>query len=377
MENIIAIRERNTDQANLAFRDLMGLAEQELNIRAKADKKMYASCSAFELEHLAEKVLKDVSPRTPFRPDQIQLVSGAHFPDILAERYYGVEVKSTIKNHWTSTGSSIVETTRLSDVQTIYILFGKLGGTIPEFKCRPYQDCLSDIAVTHSPRYLIDMELSQGQSIFDKMGTTYDTLRSSDTTIEQVRNYYREKAIAEHRAEMPWWLESPTKMTVRLWSDRNDESQNENAELTAKMFILFPEVFKSNYKQVAMWLCTRYSVLLYNARDTFSAGGQYTHINGHRLRFKIPHIVGELLSHSKRIKYYLNNSSLLKAEILELYPSLLSNGEHNLYATWLEKTNQVIQNINISTRGKTIRQLGGIPFVEWFENDKTLQIVGV
>lgn len=375
MENIIAIRERSTAQANLAFRDLMGLAEKEMNIRAKTDKQKYASCSAFELEHLAEQVLKDVSPRTPFRSDQIQLVSGAHFPDILAERYFGVEVKSTIKDHWTSTGSSIVETTRLSDVQTIYILFGKLGGAIPEFKCRPYQDCLSDIAVTHSPRYLIDMKLSEGQSIFDKMGTTYDALRSSDKTIEQVRNYYREKAIAEHRAEMPWWLESPTKMSVRLWSDRSDESQNENAELTAKMFILFPEVFNSNYKQVAMWLCTKYSVLLYNARDTFSAGGQYTHINGHCLPFKIPHIVGELLSHSKRIKYYLNNSSLLITEILELYPSLLSNGESNLYATWLEKTNQVIQNIKISTSGKTIHQLGGIPFIKWFENDQTLQII--
>lgn len=262
----------------------------------------------------------------------------------------------------------------MSDVQTIYILFGKLGGAIPEFKCRPYQDCLSDIAVTHSPRYLIDMKLSEGQSIFDKI-TTYDALRSSDKTIEQVRNYYREKAIAEHRTEMPWWLESPTKMSVRLWSDRSNESQNENAELTAKMFILFPEVFNSNYKQVAMWLCTKYSVLLYNARDTFSAGGQYTHINGHCLPFKIPHIVGELLSHSERIKYYLNNPSLLMTEILELYPSLLSNGESNLYATWLEKTNQVIQNIKISTYGKTIHQLGGIPFIKWFENDQTLQII--
>ncbi len=375
MENIIAIRERSTAQANLAFRDLMGLAEKEMNIRAKTDKQRYASCSAFELEHLTEQVLKDVSPRTPFRSDQIQLVSGAHFPDILAERYFGVEVKSTIKDHWTSTGSSIVETTRLSDVQTIYILFGKLGGATPEFKCRPYQDCLSDIAVTHSPRYLIDMKLSEGQSIFDKMGTTYDALRSSDKTIEQVRNYYRKKAIAEHRAEMPWWLESPTKMSVRLWSDRSDESQKENTELTAKMFILFPEVFNSNYKQVAMWLCTKYSVLLYNARDTFSAGGQYTHINGHCLPFKIPHIVGELLSYSKRIKYYLNNPSLLMTEILELYPSLLSNGENNLYATWLEQTDQVIQNIKISTYGKTIRQLGGIPFIKWFENDQILQII--
>ena len=46
------------------------------------------------------------------------------------------------------------------------MLFGKLGGKTAEFKCRPYEDCLSDIAVTHSPRYLINMELTKEQDYF-------------------------------------------------------------------------------------------------------------------------------------------------------------------------------------------------------------------
>ncbi len=374
-ENIIAIREKSTEQANRAFRHFMSLAEDEINARAKADQKTYASCTAFELEKLSERVLKDIAPQTPFRPQNIQLVSGAKFPDIVAERYYGVEVKSTEKDHWTSTGSSIVESTRLSDVESIYLLFGKLGGAIPEFKCRPYQDCMYEIAVTHSPRYLIDMELANGQSIFDKMGTTYDDLRTSADSIQQVRNYYRKKANAEHRAEMPWWLDSPTKMTVRLWNDGTTESRAENAELTAKMFILFPEVFRSDYKRVAMWLCTKYSILLYNARDNFSAGGQYTAVNGHKLRFKLPHIVGELLAQSAKIKYYLNNPKLIQAEVLEFYPELLQNGERKIYHTWLMLTDKVIQNLTISTEHKTIRQLGGIPFCEWFDTEQSLQIL--
>ena len=322
MENIIAIQERSTAEADLAFRDFMSLAEQELNNRSREHKSIYRHCSAFELEKISERVLKDVSPATPFRAEQIQLVSGAHFPDILAAQYYGVEVKSTEKDHWTSTGSSIMESTRLSDVRDIYLLFGKLGGDTPEFMCRPYQDCLYDIAVTHSPRYLIDMELKKGESIFDKMGTTYDALRSSDNTIEQVRSYYRNRAIAEHRAEMPWWLESPTNMSLRLWSDGTRAYTTENEHLAAKMFILFPEVFKSDYKRAAMWLCTKYSVLLYNARDTFSAGGQFTHINGHKLPFKLPHIVGEVLNYSKCIKFYLYNPTLIQKEAEELNPAL-------------------------------------------------------
>lgn len=373
MENIIAIRERSTEEANSAFRDFMALAETEMNRRAKENAGVYQHCSASDLEHLSEHVLKEVSVATPFRPEQIQLVSGARFPDILAERYYGVEVKSTEKNHWTSTGSSIVESTRLSDVQDIYILFGKLGGTVPEFKCRPYQDCMYDIAVTHSPRYLIDMELSEGESIFDKMGTTYDRLRTSDDTIEQVRSYYRQRAEREHRTEMPWWLESPTKVSLRLWNDGTHTNAAENEQLAAKMFILFPEVFRSDYKRVAMWLCTKYSILLYNARDTFSAGGQFTHIDGKRLPFKLPHIVGEVLNRAGSIKYILHNPMLIQKEVLELNPNLLCDGINGLYGQWVNRTDSIIQNLLISTEHKTIAQMGGVPFREWFETEIKLQ----
>ena len=127
--------------------------------------------------------MKELCGRTPFRVEEIRLVSAQYFPDIIAEKYYGVEVKSTKENHWTSTGSSIVESTRDKNVENIYMLFGKLGGKTAEFKCRPYEDCLSDIAVTHSPRYLINMELTKEQTIFSKMGVAYDQLRNAPDSI--------------------------------------------------------------------------------------------------------------------------------------------------------------------------------------------------
>ena len=85
------------------------------------------------------------------------------------------------------------------NVDDIYMLFGKLGGNVPQFKCRPYQDVLYDIAVTHSPRYLINMEIESKDTIFSKMGTTYDEFRVSPDSISKVRKYYRELAVQKKR----------------------------------------------------------------------------------------------------------------------------------------------------------------------------------
>jgi len=375
MENIIAIRERSTEAANEAFRHLMRITEVEINERAKKDIRTYKECNAFQLEKLSEAVLKDVCPQTPFRPEQITLVSGHTFPDIIAERYYGVEVKSTAQDQWKSTGSSIVESTRPKDVENIYMLFGKLGGSVAEFKCKPYQDVLYDIAVTHSPRYLIDMDCTT--SIFDKMHTTYDQLRKSENTIERVRNYYRDQAIRENRAEMPWWLETPTNMSIRLWKDGRGTYEAENNKLAAKMFILFPEVIKSDYKRAAMWLCTRYSVLLYNARDTFTAGGQFKRIKGGgKLPFNVPHIVGEILEYTEEIKFLFKNPALILPEVKELNPNILKNGEKEMFKTWLTQTNTTIQNLKVSAVGQqhSVLNSGGIPFIDWFNSNTRLSI---
>ena len=117
------------------------------------------------------KALHEVAPHTPFRPEEIKLVSGAKFPDIQAEQYYGVEVKTTASDTWKSVGSSIVESTRIEDVSMIYMLFAKLGGDFAEFRCKPYEDCLDNISLTHQPRYQIDMELEEKkrENIFQKM----------------------------------------------------------------------------------------------------------------------------------------------------------------------------------------------------------------
>ena len=153
--NLISVRPSDATQTDMEFAHFMRLAESWLNDASEADRQLFRKCNGTEMEHIALKALKDVAPQTSFCVDNIKLVSGLHFPDIQAAGHFGVEVKSTKSDSWTSTGSSIVESTRIPDVSRIYMLFAKLGGEMPEFRCRPYEQCLSNIAVTHAPRYLI------------------------------------------------------------------------------------------------------------------------------------------------------------------------------------------------------------------------------
>ena len=203
------------------------------------------------------------------------MVSGAAFPDIIAAKYYGIEVKSSKSNSWKTVGNSILESTRVSDIERIFITFGKLSEPI-EFISRPYEECLSGIAVTHSPRYQIDMSLSNGNTIFDKMGITYDQLRSEPNPAATVANYYKSQL---KQGESLWWAGGVTDVvvpaTVRLWRTL---SACEKEELEALIYTYFPETIASNssrkYDRAALWLATQKGIVCSNIRDLFSAGGQ-------------------------------------------------------------------------------------------------------
>ncbi|MBR5644903.1 MAG: hypothetical protein IKW77_12055 [Salinivirgaceae bacterium] len=366
MGNIITIENDGADRRTQAFAAFMSDVENEMNSSARKDSSLYKDCTPTDLEKEAVRIMKTVAPKTEFDPNDIELVSKQYFPDILlSKRVFGVEVKSTQSNHWTSTGSSIVESTRNDYVKCIYMLFGKLGGSPAEFKCRPYEDCLYDIAVTHSPRYLIDMNLKKSETIFSKMHTTYEDLRTASNSIEQVRKYYRDKAIKDNKKEMPWWLGTgetiTSQMNVRLWQDAKSDI------LKAKMFVLFPEVLNSEFANVALWLCTEHSIVVYNARDAFTAGGRCTAIGGEKLQYPIPHIVGSLLNSSTDIKRLFNDEVFLHSELSFYRQDLFEGYNCNFYKKWLDKTNERIQNLEYEI-DKTKRNLRGVPFIDWFES---------
>lgn len=252
------------------FDRLMRKTDSALNADALTRPEYFAKRGGHPLEDDVKDALDECAKGTPFE-GTIEKVSGQRFPDIVAAKLYGVEVKSTKENHWTSTGSSILETTRVTDVERIYMTFGKLGGRPIEFLSRPYEECLYDIAVTHMPRYLIDMRLKKGETIFDKMGVSYDTLRKMDSPTIPVARYYKSLLKPGERL---WWTGDPEEETVsaklQLWS---------NLSLPRKRFYMiyacvnFPEVFGGTYDNYALWLASQ-GIVDPHIRDQFSAGGK-------------------------------------------------------------------------------------------------------
>ena len=313
-ENIISIRNRDINEANDAFAEFMQMTEDCFNERSSENPELYKNISPTRLEEVTEQLLKEIAPKTPFRPEEIKLVSGHSFPDIMTEKYFGVEVKSTMSDKWKSTGSSIIETTRDANVENIYMLFGKLGGTPPAFRCRPYKDCLSNIAVTHSPRYLIDMEIKDNheETIFDKINIPYEDFCKKEDKIDIIRDYYIKTTIEAGKHEMPWWVgkktieldENVETPTIQLLSNKSIE---EKKHITAQMFVLFPEVVNSKYDSAALWLCTHKFLLDLHFRDLFSAGGQWKISYRNKLSKPLPGFIGRLLKLIPYIKYHLNN----------------------------------------------------------------------
>ena len=278
------------------FRHLMATTDDLLNKEAVGREEYYSKRNGIDLEKDVCDALERCAINTPFE-GTIQLVSGASFPDIVANKYYGVEVKSTIKNQWKSIGSSILESTRNQNVERIYLTFGKLGLPV-QFKSRPYEECLSGISVTHYPRYKIDMELEPGETIFDKMGISYDTLRKLDNPVAPVSKYYKSQL---KEGESLWWatdsdVEShEVPATVKLWSVL---SHDEKIQFTVQGYALFPEILSrgnnKKYQRYALWLATNCGIVNTNIRDQFSSGGQVdiSTING---RFeKMPAAFGRI-----------------------------------------------------------------------------------
>lgn len=297
------------------FRNLMMKTDTLLNVEAKGRELYYKGRNGTKLEEDVYDALSRCALHTPFE-GTIRLVSGASFPDIVANQFYGVEVKSTNKNHWKSIGSSILESTRDQNVERIFLTFGKLGAPVA-FKTRPYEECLSGISVTHYPRYQIDMELGKGETIFDKMGISYDALRKMDNPVAPVSEYYKKQL---KQGESLWWAansdieETVAPPTVRLWSALSHEEKN---YYTVQGYIFFPEILGSSnkkYQRYALWLATNCGVINTNIRDQFSAGGRVDIVTAKGVYHRMPAAFGRIQQYKDLIIEALMsvNSEMLK-----------------------------------------------------------------
>lgn len=305
----------NPEPNKEVFQSLLDETLITLDYESKRNEKEYLKHLGNKLEDVVADIMADRAKGTPFE-NSIKLFSGQRFPDIVANKYYGVEVKSTTKNHWTTTGNSVLEGTRIKGVERIYLLFGKMVTPI-EFKCKPYEDCLSEVVVTHSPRYLINMDLVEGQTFFDKLGTSYDTLRKSQNPVRPIVEYYRQFL---RPGDDVWWLDQEGSRTtgavIRLWKNLPIELRR---EYNLKAMIFFPKVFSNagdKYERLATWLVNMYGVISPNVRDHFSAGGQGQIEWGNRVYANIPKIIVNLINYLPEIKKLLQET---ENEVLSHY----------------------------------------------------------
>ena len=158
---------------------------------------------------------------------RVDYIPGGHrFPDIVLVdengAKFGIEVKSSTGRgrSWKINGNSVMGTTKVSGLIENVIVFGKLHGENSEFRAKNYEQSISSVGVTHSPRFLIDMELPEGESFFDKSGITYAQLDSSDNPIKRITDYFLSIG------QKAWWLAESTPATIRMFSDLSRYEQD-------------------------------------------------------------------------------------------------------------------------------------------------------
>ncbi len=331
----------NSDPNRNEFDLLLSSTITELNVHAKSSSKKVATLLGRNLEPFVKDIMSEIAIGTPFE-NSIELIGGQKFPDIVANKYYGIEVKTTTQNHWKTTGNSVLESTRVNDVERIFMLFAKLASPI-EFRCRPYEEVLSEVVVTHSPRYLIDMNLEKGKTIFDKIKMPYDTLRKKENPIKPLVNYYKSKLKA---GEELWWMDSEngndsSNIVIRIW---NNLPQNEKQELKNSSMIFFPELFgnrSDKFNRVAIWLATRKSIVCPNIRDLFTAGGKVDIIIGTKKYDRVPRIFLNLFQNLPQILE--NIVKISPIELSEYWE--IKTSEKNKIFDWIDIVSESAKSI--------------------------------
>lgn len=134
------------------------------------------------------------------------------FPDIHVNGY-GIEVKFTTRDNWSAVGNSIFEGMRDPKVKEIYVVFGKIGGK-PEACWQRYEDCITDVRISKSPRFVVEMKGSPAK-LFDDLATNYDRFAKlgREEKMRHVREYYRKRM---KKGEQLWWLEESHTLPVSV-----------------------------------------------------------------------------------------------------------------------------------------------------------------
>jgi hypothetical protein len=309
---------------------------------------------AIEFETLVCETMKEAAKRVNFDGAIFQ-TRKQQFPDIIANTVFGVEVK-TAKNSWESTGNSILESTRVKLVEMIYMFYCRFGNFI-DIKYKPYQECLANIIVTHSPRYQINMDLSGDDSIFARMKVSYDDFRSRNP-IQKAKEYYKKHLL---KGESLWWIGSEEEiekvnkpLIIKTYETLDKNSQD---RFRSESMAFFPEIFsndnRSKYSRVTAYLLNKYNAVSSSLRDKFTANGQVTlEINGIRYE-ELPHVYSELQHNAQLVRKIINESDV---ELLKEHWEVKEIKERE--TRWLELLNRSAANLPADLQASDIYRSG-------------------
>lgn len=324
-----------------------------------------ASGEAFE-KYLCSR-LDECAKGTSFE-NSFEITSKLAFPDIISKieqnNWIGIEVK-TSKNDWKCFGNSIFETSRIDNVQNIFLFFAKINSSV-ECKWGKYSDCIENINITHSPRYHINMDLLGDETkcnVFSLMGVCYDDFRNKPHSerMEFVRKLKREQVGKDVAL---WWLPNSEeeegndkKLSIRLLKELDVADRN---KIIATSLILFPELYKktsnTKYFRLVKWLVSNFGIVSHSIRDEFSAGGQID-IEYLGRQYKVPRIFERVEFYKDDIKNMLEDLSY--ADISEYWDCVNIDISDNKINDWFSIVTKVSQDT------KAVSQ--DFPLKEWLK----------
>lgn len=253
------------------FEGLLAAACVQLTAEARASTRHHKP-SAFELR--VRTVMGDLLHGTGLdaQPDIDQ-----GFPDIVVGGF-GVEVKATESNSWRCIANSVSEGQRAKNVDQIYVIYGKFGGT-PEVRWADYGKSIMHVRTSHVPRF--EIEIGTQTPLFDHLGTTYEDFRSlpMHDKMPLIRQYARGRL---KDGERLWWLEDsdvdnqshslPLQVQVYM-----DLPQHQKRQFRAEAALMCPQIVggsrqRRKYVDAVLYLMTYRGVLCPQARDLYSAG---------------------------------------------------------------------------------------------------------
>ena len=212
---------------------------------------------------------------------------GGHtFPDIVIKAVgrapeenltLGVEVKSTRGASGADSvlGGSIMEGTGVVEFDKVHVFHGDLAAN--RFRFRRYRDVIASIKITHSPRYLLDFSLGDGENFFDRHGVDYLSPKVCQPSV--IFNHYRDHIIRDMRSspDKVWWAETRAESVKSLVAFLSELEKELQEQIILDMMVTFPSLLSGNggstkYLEPTKWLLEKYSVVTHNLRDRFSAG---------------------------------------------------------------------------------------------------------